>query len=156
MKASDRQCHWIRLCAACVLLQGCSGAPTAKDSYFKCIGSLAVHYTTDLPQDLQDRQEIGAHITGDKILFSGHPLISSAEDIRICPPRSRGTSPDEYYFDSDNCSGTTSGKRRVYGTLNRITNVLVYSSTPDTSHRPVGDIWLVSGKFDCAPPTPTP
>ena len=130
--------------AMSIVLQACSGHTAIKDSYFKCTGSVVLQ-NASVPAVKQD-QEIAAHFSGEKVLFSGNSRLGDGKGVQVCPSGTLGTSPDEYYFDSDSCSGKTSGKDRIYGTFNRITHSLHLSQ-----EQHISNVWLVAGAFACKP-----
>jgi hypothetical protein len=128
----------------CFLLLTSLSASSSEDSYLRCTRKITVHNSA-LPTT-KDQQEIAAHIVKrSKINFSGNSLLGG-DDISICPAGTLGTSHDEYLFDSESCSGSTSGQGRTYGTYNPITRNLSVSSD-----RHVVDVWLVEGSFACVP-----
>jgi hypothetical protein len=108
------------------------------DAYFLCKGSISVisiSVTTPV-----EGEEIAIHITPDRVNISGNAYFGAVE-TQIC----RQTA-DEFYYDSQTCSGSVYLSRRSYGTFNKITGKLDLSRE---DHSPNIPILLLRGQFIC-------
>jgi hypothetical protein len=109
------------------------------DAYFLCKGSIGV-ISTSVTTPVEG-EEIAMHITPDRVNISGNAYFGAVE-TRIC-----GQTADEFYFDSQTCSGSVDLSRpRGYGTFNKITGRLDLSSE---NHFPNVPILLTRGQFIC-------
>lgn len=115
---------------------------TADDVYLRCKGGASIF--RDSGMQIVEKQEIAAHIKNGKISFSGNGLLLG-ENIPICT-----LSKDQPYFDSESCEGSSRfGKKRKYGTYNKITGALDL-----TNERSENNVALITGHFKCAKAEP--
>jgi hypothetical protein len=135
----------VTLAAACSSADTSAPASVSRD--LKCVGTVTVNYTdSKLPPVVADSQTLAVHVTATALTFTGNSYLGS-ETIKVCPERLAG----EVYFDTDTCAGdSVTTQVRRYGTLNKVTGALMFSSR-DELIRPV---WLTFGEFSCAPVTP--
>jgi hypothetical protein len=103
----------------------------------RCKGTVAIHGSH--PVQIEDKQNIAAHIRSGKISFSGNILLLG-EKIQICTP-----STTQPYFDSETCEGRSrKDRKRKYGTFNNVTGALVL-----TNEIWEGDTAFITGHFTC-------
>ena len=107
------------------------------DTYLRCKGSVALFGASGTER--AEKEEIAAHVTKDRINFSGNVLLVGT-DIQICKDT------EDLYFDSQSCRGgpVDLSRPREYGTLNKITGELHLSN-----ESPKLPFFLAQGSFTC-------